>query len=150
MLTIAYADARDNFNCTIFSGAQSPIDTPDITGYTFYIPPSGGYGLSNLAETRAIMSIETNRTREPEQRIDEGTGTRQTTLAIEGMSCASCSMHVENGLKKLPGVKNAEVNLATERGIVTYDPRQVEVSALLQKVEEVGYKAIQEIGRAHV
>ncbi|MCS6763495.1 MAG: cadmium-translocating P-type ATPase [Candidatus Protistobacter heckmanni] len=35
-------------------------------------------------------------------------------LNIEGMSCASCVAHVEKGLKQVPGVVSAEVNLATE------------------------------------
>ncbi|HEX6778066.1 MAG TPA: heavy metal-associated domain-containing protein, partial [Ktedonobacterales bacterium] len=44
-----------------------------------------------------------------------------TTLALEGMTCASCAMRIEKGLKKLPGVIDARVNLASERGTVTYD-----------------------------
>jgi Cu+-exporting ATPase len=35
-------------------------------------------------------------------------------LAIEGMTCASCSLRVERALKKVPGVQQADVNLATE------------------------------------
>ena len=66
----------------------------------------------------------------------------QTTLALEGMTCASCAMRIEKGLKKVPGVLDAQVNLATERGTVTYDPAQTGMEQLLQKVEAVGYKAI--------
>ncbi len=35
----------------------------------------------------------------------------QATLALEGMTCASCAMRIEKGLKKIPGVKDASVNL---------------------------------------
>ena len=45
-------------------------------------------------------------------------------LALEGMTCASCAMRIEKGLKKLPGVKDANVNLATEKATVTYDPEE--------------------------
>src|SRR6266567_1934471 len=45
-----------------------------------------------------------------------------TTLALEGMTCASCAIRIEKGLKRVPGVLDASVNLATERGTVTYDP----------------------------
>jgi len=38
------------------------------------------------------------------------------------MTCASCAMRIEKGLKKVPGVIDAQVNLATERGTVTYNP----------------------------
>lgn len=65
----------------------------------------------------------------------------QTTFALEGMTCASCAMRIEKGLKKVPGVLDAQVNLATERGIVTYDPAQTSVEQMQQKVEAVGYKA---------
>jgi Cu+-exporting ATPase len=65
----------------------------------------------------------------------------QTTLALEGMTCASCAMRIEKGLKKVPGVLNASVNLATERGFVTYDPSQTGIEQLVQKVEAIGYKA---------
>ena len=64
-----------------------------------------------------------------------------TTLALEGMTCASCAMRIEKGLKKVPGVLDASVNLASERGTVTYDPAQTGIEQLVQKVEAVGYKA---------
>jgi Cu+-exporting ATPase len=72
---------------------------------------------------------------------DQHQPTQQTTLAIEGMTCASCSMRIEKGLKKLPGILDAQVNLATERGTVTYDPQQTDMEQMLQKVEALGYQA---------
>src|SRR5579859_4464801 len=68
--------------------------------------------------------------------------TCHTTFNLEGMMCASCAMHIEKGLKKVPGVTNAQVNLATEIGNVTYDPTQTDIEQLVQKVEDLGYKAI--------
>src|ERR1700694_2767622 len=65
----------------------------------------------------------------------------QVTLALEGMTCASCAIRIEKGLKKVPGVIDAQVNLATERGTITYDPAQTGVEQMMQKVEAVGYKA---------
>ena len=41
------------------------------------------------------------------------------SLPVEGMTCASCVGRVERALKKLPGVTDAAVNLATERADVT-------------------------------
>jgi Cu+-exporting ATPase len=66
-------------------------------------------------------------------------------LALEGMTCASCAMRIEKGLKKVPGVKDASVNLATERADVTYDPVQTNVEQMVQKIEAVGYKAIPQV-----
>ncbi len=63
------------------------------------------------------------------------------TLAIEGMTCASCALRIEKGLKKLPGVTAANVNLATEQATVTYDPKLVAMDDLLKKVSDTGYSA---------
>ncbi len=69
------------------------------------------------------------------------TGERQAILAIEGMTCASCAMRIEKGLKKVEGVKEASVNLATEKAAVTYDPTRTDLARLIQRVEAVGYRA---------
>jgi copper ion binding protein len=60
-------------------------------------------------------------------------------LDIEGMTCASCVRRVERKLERVPGVEEAQVNLATERAAVRYDPRQTDVAALVQAVESAGY-----------
>ncbi|MGH2502773.1 MAG: heavy metal translocating P-type ATPase, partial [Ktedonobacterales bacterium] len=65
----------------------------------------------------------------------------RATLALEGMTCASCAMRIEKGLKKLPGVADASVNLATERATVSYDASRLKVDDLIQKVSAVGYSA---------
>jgi P-type Cu+ transporter len=63
-------------------------------------------------------------------------------LALEGMTCASCAMRIEKGLNKVPGVREAHVNLATEQASVTFDPGQTSIERVVQKVDAVGYKAI--------
>ena len=65
----------------------------------------------------------------------------RTVLDLEGMTCASCAMRIEKGLKKVPGVTDANVNLATEQATVTYDPNQTGLEQMVQKVDAVGYKA---------
>lgn len=64
------------------------------------------------------------------------------TLPIGGMTCASCVMHVENGLKEVPGVLNVAVNLATERATVEMIPGAVTIADLKRAVEETGYKVL--------
>ncbi len=66
----------------------------------------------------------------------------RATFALEGMTCASCAMRIEKGLKKVPGVADAQVNLATEQATVTYNPTQTGIEQMVQKVDAVGYKAI--------
>ncbi len=89
------------------------------------------------------MAAEARHTIEPQtmQSEEQGAETCRTTFVLEGMTCASCAMRIEKGLKKVPGVIDAQVNLATERGTVTYNPALTGVEQMVQKVETVGYKA---------
>jgi len=66
---------------------------------------------------------------------------RQVTLAITGMHCATCVSHIEAALKQLPGVGEADVNLASERARVSFDPAKVSVPDLIRAVEQAGYAA---------
>jgi len=60
-------------------------------------------------------------------------------LPVEGMTCASCSARVGRALTKLDGVEHANVNFATHRAAVSYDPSRVDPEALRAAVERVGY-----------
>src|SRR4051812_44000291 len=87
--------------------------------------------------TDARYSIEVQTSLPKEQEME----TCHATFDLEGMTCASCAMRIEKGLKKVPGVKDASVNLATEQATVTYNPGQTSLEQMVQKVETVGYKA---------
>ncbi|ADV65927.1 heavy metal translocating P-type ATPase [Deinococcus maricopensis] len=63
-------------------------------------------------------------------------------IGVTGMTCASCTARVERGLKKVEGVQDANVNLATERATVTYDPALTTPQALLDKVRDTGYEPV--------
>ncbi len=63
------------------------------------------------------------------------------TFPIKGMHCASCVMTLEGSLSKVPGVMRANVNLATEKATVDYDPAQVTDEHLASAVANVGYQA---------
>lgn len=60
------------------------------------------------------------------------------TLSIEGMTCASCVARVEKALAAVPGVKEANVNLATESASVRADP-PVPYESLRGAIEKAGY-----------
>lgn len=81
------------------------------------------------------MAAEMSQIKEPQ--ID------QTTLVVSGMTCVSCAMRIEKGLNKLPGVSEASVNFAAEQAMVTYDVGQTGVEQMVQKIEALGYSAIQ-------
>ena len=69
----------------------------------------------------------------------------QTTtleLPIEGMTCASCVARNERALRRVEGVASAEVNFATEKATVTFDPDVVSTQDLVQTVEAAGYEVV--------
>lgn len=62
-------------------------------------------------------------------------------LGIGGMTCAACVLRVEKALKKVPGVQDAVVNLATETARVTYRPDASDGAAQLRRaVRSAGYE----------
>jgi Cu+-exporting ATPase len=63
----------------------------------------------------------------------------ELSLAIEGMTCASCVNRIERFLKKTPGVEDAVVNLATEVATIHYLPGSVGRGELVAAVEAAGY-----------
>jgi len=75
------------------------------------------------------------------KQADADAAAAQVTLAITGMHCASCVSHIETALKDLPGVREAEVNLASERARVSYVPGKVSVADFIRAVARAGYAA---------
>ena len=61
------------------------------------------------------------------------------TLSIEGMSCAACVSRVEDALKTIPGVADAQVNFATHQATVHHIA--VPIDTLQNAVSNAGYKA---------
>lgn len=67
----------------------------------------------------------------------------QTTVQIEGMTCASCVARVEKALKKIEGVVSAHVNLSTEKASISAD-HMIPCAEIIQKIERAGFKVAQQ------
>jgi Cu+-exporting ATPase len=65
---------------------------------------------------------------------------KEVTLSLGGLHCAACVARVEKALSQAPGVDRAQVNLATRRAKVKFDPRQTNVNDLQQAVVAAGYE----------
>lgn len=72
--------------------------------------------------------------------MSELTTSQTQSFVITGMTCANCSARVEKELKAQPGVKSANVNLATEKATVSFEDTTAQ--ALIKSVENIGYGAI--------
>ncbi|HUK76864.1 MAG TPA: heavy metal translocating P-type ATPase [Thermoleophilia bacterium] len=74
--------------------------------------------------------------------------TATETLAISGMTCASCVARNERVLARVPGVLRAQVNLATERATVEYLPGTTGRDDLVAAVRRAGYDVAEPARRA--
>src|ERR687894_2885 len=77
-----------------------------------------------------------------------GADVREATFGVTGMTCASCVGRVERALEKVPGVREASVNLATEKATVGYIAGAVEPRELERAVEGAGYGVVREEGES--
>ncbi len=67
--------------------------------------------------------------------------TETIELAIRGMDCAECAMHVEERIGKIDGVESVKVFLTAERGVVAFDSSRAEPTAFVRAIHELGYRA---------
>ncbi|PHM20145.1 MAG: copper-translocating P-type ATPase [Curvibacter sp. PD_MW3] len=72
--------------------------------------------------------------------ITTPSATPSLDIGIGGMTCASCVTRVEKALKKVPGVKEASVNLATESARVSFEPSEQMEARLRRAVRDAGYE----------
>lgn len=66
---------------------------------------------------------------------------KQEVYLIEGMHCAACSSSIERVTRKLDGVVQSDVNLATNKMTIVYDETKVTPEDIIGKVEKAGFGA---------
>ncbi len=63
-------------------------------------------------------------------------------VVLEGMHCAACALTIEDALRSVPGVLQADVSAATRRARVVWQPSQVQPSQWMDAVHKAGYRAM--------
>ncbi len=71
----------------------------------------------------------------------KGAHTKELIIPIVGMHCANCANTVGRSLKRMPGVEEASVSYASERAVLTYDPRRVTPDQMIEMIQSIGYGA---------
>ncbi|MDR1770224.1 MAG: heavy metal translocating P-type ATPase [Hungatella sp.] len=71
-------------------------------------------------------------------------------LNIRGMTCAACAQRIEKTVRKLSGISQANVNLASEKLFVEYDSSTLELSAIKAAVSKIGYEVVEKSENAKV
>ena len=69
------------------------------------------------------------------------TGGENAYFALGGMWCAGCAVAAEHVLRNQPGIKSVDVSFAAERGRIQYDPEQVDLEDVFQRLDGLGYRA---------
>jgi len=67
---------------------------------------------------------------------------REVSIPVGGMTCTACSAAIERSLRKLPGIRVAAVNFATEKATVSYDPSAVRLSEIKGAIRKAGYEPL--------
>ena len=105
----------------------------------------------NLATEKLSVSYDENTLSHEkiQQAVEEAgykaiSNTTKKTLSVEGMTCASCAQTVEKTAQNLNGMLNVNVNLATEKLTVEYDPVSLNYSDITKAVSDAGYAAFEE------
>ena len=78
----------------------------------------------------------------PGPAADPATSVWDSQVVLEGMHCAACALTIEDALKAVPGVQQAEVSAATRRARVVWHPQQVRPSQWMDAVHRAGYRAM--------
>ena len=77
-----------------------------------------------------------------EEFVDIAVDDREINLLVEGIHCAACVWLIETGLKTLPGVTEARVNLTGRRLRVRWDNGRLKLSSLLRRLGDLGFSAV--------
>jgi Cu+-exporting ATPase len=84
-----------------------------------------------------------------DRNVENQTSLEATDLKIEkadlpllGMHCAACAGRIERALRKVDGVEEANVNFATTRASVAFDPQKTDLNGLKTQIQKAGYDAI--------
>lgn len=94
--------------------------------------------MSDHADVRSPASGEPPEDTREDARVVQPDVAR-LTMAISGLSCASCAARVEDRLRGTVGVEEALVNFGAERALVTYVPDVTRTQELVQAVRSLGY-----------
>ena len=96
-------------------------------------------GFEAYYATRTQPAVPPTDFSSPTEDFSENRG--EAHLILEGVRCAACLWLIEQALARLPGVTRAEVNYATQRAHVAWEPARASLRRIVEAIREVGYLA---------
>ena len=94
-------------------------------------------GLESYYETRTDSAPPPEPFREIPASIKSG----EASLILDRVRCSACLWLIERQVGRLPGVARLEVNYATQRAHVAWDPAQADLADVIRTIRAVGYDA---------
>lgn len=75
-------------------------------------------------------------------------GLKESCLVVDGVHCAQCAVAIEDAVGRLPGVQRVEVNVATRRARIVWDPARLKLSRAFAAIAGLGYQPfpVQHVG----
>jgi Cd2+/Zn2+-exporting ATPase/Cu+-exporting ATPase len=77
------------------------------------------------------------------QKTGQMSETKTLEVPITGMDCTECTQHVQHAIASLPGVKNVDVFLSSEKAFIQLDPNVVQIDDIHRAVTGAGYSVTQ-------
>lgn len=106
---------------------------PEVAQLPSTLPEKKEIKAASVSPVESIPAVKA----QPQTKV----GSQRIQLSLSGMHCSSCAGLIERSLKKVPGVKEANVNFAAEKASVLFDETQSSRESLLKAVEKTGYGA---------
>ncbi|WP_429222875.1 heavy metal translocating P-type ATPase [Methanobacterium oryzae] len=99
----------------------------------------------NLGTEKATVDYDADKVKlsELENAVESagyGVINEKVVIKIGGMTCAMCVKAIEDGLGRLDGISNVNVNLSSEKAYITYNPTMVTIEDMKNTIEDIGYQ----------
>ncbi|OUD13213.1 heavy metal translocating P-type ATPase [Thioflexithrix psekupsensis] len=120
--------------------AQAIVDS-GLSSYYRYRTENAPTGRELVPEFLKQTTLYDNPTIQQRFVNEIGEHEREVSLILEGITCAACIWLNERHLRTLPGVREVQMNYATQRAHVRWDSRELQLSRILQAISEIGYLA---------
>ena len=120
--------------------AQTIVDT-GLSGYYRYRSKPAGTASEVVPEFLRQVQVYDNPAVQQGFVQAESEHVRETSLILEGITCAACVWLNERHLARLPGVLDVHINYATRRARVRWDQQRIKLSEILAAISRIGYLA---------
>lgn len=122
------------------AGCEAVASTIVAGGFEQYYETREATARTPIPETLAPSALYDDPAAQ-KQFAAAGDGFLEATLILDRIRCAACLWLNERTLREIPGVLRADINYATQRAQVAWDPRRTKLSAIIEAIRAIGYDA---------